>query len=49
MGKNLLKGANVMNVSFPIQCCQPRTVMEIAATQGGSVNVALLVFSLLGV
>jgi hypothetical protein len=43
MGKNLLKGANVMNVSFPIQCCQPRTVMEIAATQGGSVLGRLLV------
>jgi hypothetical protein len=45
MGKNLLKGANVMNVSFPIQCCQPRTVMEIAATQGGSENLYLNRFS----
>ena len=35
MGKNLLKGANVMNVSFPIQCCQPVTILEVAALQAG--------------
>ena len=35
MGKNLLKGANVMNVSFPIQCCQPTTILEVAALQAG--------------
>ena len=35
MGKNLLKGANVMNVSFPIQCCQPGTILEVAALQAG--------------
>lgn len=35
MGKNLLKGGAVMNVSFPIQCCQPLTILEIAAKQAG--------------
>jgi hypothetical protein len=34
MGKNLLSGGNVMNVSFPIQCCQPKTVLEIGAAMG---------------
>ena len=29
MGRNLLTGGNVMNVSFPIQCCQPKTTLEI--------------------
>ncbi len=31
MGRNLLTGGNVMNVSFPIQCCQPKTTLEIGA------------------
>ena len=34
MGRNLLSGGNVMNVSFPIQCCAPRTVLEIGAAMG---------------
>mmetsp|Transcript_38151 Transcript_38151/g.89931 ORF Transcript_38151/g.89931 Transcript_38151/m.89931 type:complete len:438 (+) Transcript_38151:138-1451(+) len=34
MGRNLLQGQNVMNTSFPIQCCQPRSLLEIAAEQG---------------
>eukprot|EP00292_Cryptomonas_paramecium_P006006 CAMPEP_0113693420 /NCGR_PEP_ID=MMETSP0038_2-20120614/19653_1 /TAXON_ID=2898 /ORGANISM="Cryptomonas paramecium" /LENGTH=391 /DNA_ID=CAMNT_0000615487 /DNA_START=59 /DNA_END=1230 /DNA_ORIENTATION=+ /assembly_acc=CAM_ASM_000170 len=38
MGKNLLKGANVMNVSFPIQCCQPATILEVASYQAGFFN-----------
>mmetsp|Transcript_17499 Transcript_17499/g.27083 ORF Transcript_17499/g.27083 Transcript_17499/m.27083 type:complete len:430 (+) Transcript_17499:328-1617(+) len=33
MGRNLLQGQNVMNTSFPIQCCQPRTILEICAEQ----------------
>ena len=35
MGRNLLTGGNVMNVSFPIQCCQPRTILEIGSLMGG--------------
>jgi len=35
MGRNLLQGQNVMNTSFPIQCCQPKTILEIAQSQGG--------------
>ena len=34
MGRNLLSGGNVMNVSFPIQCCQPKTTLEIGAAMG---------------
>ena len=34
-GRQLLKGQNVMNVSFPIECCQPRSILEIAGTQAG--------------
>jgi len=35
MGRNLLTGGNVMNVSFPIQCCQPRTILEIGSLMAG--------------
>mmetsp|Transcript_66392 Transcript_66392/g.163608 ORF Transcript_66392/g.163608 Transcript_66392/m.163608 type:complete len:420 (+) Transcript_66392:186-1445(+) len=41
MGKNLLKGGAVMNVSFPIQCCQPMTILEIAAKQAGLFHLYL--------
>ena len=34
MGRNLLSGGNVMNVSFPIQSCQPKTTLEIGAAMG---------------
>ena len=44
MGKNLLKGANVMNVSFPIQCCQPVTILEVAALQAGCGKLPALVY-----
>lgn len=33
MGRTLLQGGNVMKTSFPIQCCQPRTILEIASCQ----------------
>lgn len=35
VGRNLFKGGNVMNVSFPIECCQPRTILEIGASAVG--------------
>ena len=35
MGRSLLTGGNVMNVSFPIQCCQPKTTMEIGSLTTG--------------
>mmetsp|Transcript_25916 Transcript_25916/g.62509 ORF Transcript_25916/g.62509 Transcript_25916/m.62509 type:complete len:438 (+) Transcript_25916:63-1376(+) len=38
MGRQLLKGQNMMNVSFPIECCQPKSILEIAAMQGGYFN-----------
>mmetsp|Transcript_28791 Transcript_28791/g.59015 ORF Transcript_28791/g.59015 Transcript_28791/m.59015 type:complete len:436 (-) Transcript_28791:489-1796(-) len=41
MGRNLLKGGNVMNVSFPIQCCQPKTILEIGAAMGGFTHLFL--------
>uniref|UniRef100_A0A7S0EDB9 Oxysterol-binding protein n=1 Tax=Hanusia phi TaxID=3032 RepID=A0A7S0EDB9_9CRYP len=41
MGRNLLSGGNVMNVSFPIQCCQPRTVLEIGAQMGQFTHIYL--------
>jgi len=41
MGRNLLTGGNVMNVSFPIQCCQPRTVLEIGACIAGFTHMYL--------
>jgi len=31
MGRKLLQGGNVMKTSFPIQCCQPRTILEVAS------------------
>jgi len=34
MGRTLLQGGNVMKTSFPIQCCQPRTILEVASCQG---------------
>lgn len=34
MGRNLLTGGNVMNVSFPIQCCQPKSLLEIGSAMG---------------
>jgi hypothetical protein len=39
MGKSLLKGGNVMNTSFPIQCCQPKTILEIGATMAGFTHI----------
>lgn len=33
MGRTLLQGGNVMKTSFPIQCCQPRTILEVASCQ----------------
>jgi hypothetical protein len=35
MGRTLLQGGNVMSVSLPIQCCQPRTILEVAGAQPG--------------
>jgi len=31
MGRTLLQGGNVMKTSFPIQCCQPCTILEVAS------------------
>jgi len=39
MGKSLLSKGNVMNTSFPIQCCQPRTILEIGATMAGFTHI----------
>jgi len=33
MGKKLLSGQNLMSVTFPVRCCQPRTILECAAYQ----------------
>jgi hypothetical protein len=33
IGKKILRGQNVMGVSFPVRCCQPRTILECAAYQ----------------
>lgn len=33
MGKKLLQGQNLMSVTFPVRCCQPRTILECAAYQ----------------
>mmetsp|Transcript_89282 Transcript_89282/g.133859 ORF Transcript_89282/g.133859 Transcript_89282/m.133859 type:complete len:435 (-) Transcript_89282:168-1472(-) len=41
MGRNLLKGGAVMNVSFPIQCCQPKTILEIGSLMGGFTHLYL--------
>eukprot|EP00960_Hanusia_phi_P033181 750326-Hanusia_phi.AAC.3 len=35
MGRTLLQGGNVMRVSFPIQCCLPSSILEIASQQAG--------------
>mmetsp|Transcript_39699 Transcript_39699/g.77698 ORF Transcript_39699/g.77698 Transcript_39699/m.77698 type:complete len:448 (+) Transcript_39699:36-1379(+) len=39
MGKSLLKGGNVMNTSFPIQCCQPKTILEIGSAMAGYTHI----------
>ena len=36
MGRTLLQGGNVMKTSFPIQCCQPGTILEVACKQAGN-------------
>ena len=33
VGKQILRGQNLMSVSFPVRCCQPRTILECAAYQ----------------
>mmetsp|Transcript_19660 Transcript_19660/g.40028 ORF Transcript_19660/g.40028 Transcript_19660/m.40028 type:complete len:458 (+) Transcript_19660:237-1610(+) len=33
IGKKLLGGQNLMSVTFPVRCCQPRTILECAAYQ----------------
>lgn len=33
VGKKLLQGENLMKVTFPVRCCQPRTILECAAYQ----------------
>lgn len=34
-GRNILKGGGVMNVSFPSECCQPKTILELAGAAAG--------------
>ena len=33
VGKSILSGKNLMSVTFPVRCCQPRTILECAAHQ----------------
>ncbi|EKX40994.1 hypothetical protein GUITHDRAFT_96169 [Guillardia theta CCMP2712] len=33
MGRKLLSGQNLLSVTFPVRCCQPRTILECAAYQ----------------
>jgi len=33
MGKKLLTGQNLLSVTFPVRCCQPKTILEVAAGQ----------------
>lgn len=34
-GRNLFKGGNIMNVSFPSECCQPKSILELAGAAAG--------------
>jgi hypothetical protein len=41
MGRTLLQGGNVMKTSFPIQCCQPRSILEVTSCQAQNFNAFL--------